>query len=114
GQPILPRHQIKVVRFGVRRAALLERPLFFRQELELERTYDGFRNLILDRENVGQIAIVALGPQMIAGRTVDQLRSDAHATAGLAHTALKNMADPELPPDVAHVHRLALEREGGI
>src|SRR5258708_7176221 len=51
---------------------------------------------------------------MIARRAVDQLRGDPNPASGLAYAALEHMADAELPPDVADVHRPALECEGGV
>jgi hypothetical protein len=35
---------------------------------------DRLRDLVLDGKHVGQVAVVALGPQMMAGFRVDQLR----------------------------------------
>lgn len=40
-------------------------------------------DLVLRREHVGQLAVVAFGPQMAAVLGVDQLAGDAHATPTL-------------------------------
>ena len=114
GDPILARHQVEVVGFDIGGPALLDRLLLFRQQLQLERGDDRFRNLVLDRENVLEVAVVALGPDMVAARAVDQLRVDAHPPAGLADAAFEHVADAELAGDVADIDRLALEREGGV
>ena len=42
---------------------------------------DLLRHLVLDSKDVVERAIIALGPDMIAGRRIDQLRSDAHLIA---------------------------------
>jgi hypothetical protein len=44
----------------------------------------GLRNLVLHHENVGEVAVVALGPDVLAGRGLDQLCGDADSIAGLA------------------------------
>ena len=56
-------------------------------------------NVVLDRENVGQLAVVALGPQMAAGLGVDQLGGDAHPLAAFADAAFDNVSDPEVAAD---------------
>ena len=48
-----------------------------------------FGELVLHSENIGEIAIVALGPHMVAGYRLDQLSSDADPIAGLAHATFK-------------------------
>jgi hypothetical protein len=108
---VLTCHQIKLVRLRIRRRALLDRFLFSRQQFQFERVDDRFRNFILQREDVVQVAIVALGPQMAVGRALDQLCRDAHAVARFAHAALENMRDIELAGDLSDIDSLRLERE---
>src|SRR5262245_11294415 len=91
--PILACHQVIVVGLDAFGAATLDRLPFAGEEFELQRCDDGLRNLVLDGENVGEIAVVAFGPDMIPGRAVDQLRTDADAASGLAHAAFENMRD---------------------
>ena len=109
--PVLPRHQVEVVGIGTDRAALLDRLFLLRQQPQLQRIGDRLRNLVLDRENIGEVAVVALGPDMVAGRAVDQLRGDAHAGARLAHAAFEDVSDAELARRVLDVDLLALETE---
>ena len=108
---MLPRHQEELVGLGAARAALPDRLFLAGQQLQLHRGDDRLRNLVLQREDVVEVAVVALRPQVAAGRAVDQLRGDAHALAGLAHAALEHVADPELPRELPDVDVLALERE---
>src|SRR5205823_7473610 len=56
----------------------------------------------------------AFGPQMATGGAVDQLGDDPYPVPDLAHAALQHVGDSELPGDVADIHRLALEGEGGV
>jgi len=70
---------------------------------------------VLYRENVSEIAVVALGPDMFAGLGFDHLRGDANAIAELAQTPFEHIAHAELAPDLLHIDGAALvsERGGG-
>src|SRR5438105_5676615 len=51
----------------------------------LDRRGDTRRDVVLHRENVSQISVVTLGPEMGTGGGIDQLAGDAHAPPGPAH-----------------------------
>ena len=72
------------------------------------------RHLVLQIEDVRQVAIEAVRPEMRAGRGIDELAGDAHPAARLAHAAFEHVADAELAPDLLHVHRPALVGEARI
>ena len=74
---------------------MLDRFLLLRQELHLELLDDGLGDLVLDRENVGQVAVEALGPEMAVTGPFDQLGVDPDL-ARLAHAALDHIFDAEL------------------
>ena len=101
-----PHHQIPRVE-AFRRLALGAK-IFRGIELRLDRRDDRLGDLVLHGEDVGETAVVALRPDMAAGRDVVELRGDAHAVAGLAHAALEHVADAELLGDLLHVDRLPL------
>ena len=88
--------------------------LLLRQELDLQLLDDGLGDFVLDRENVGQIAVEAVGPQMPAGGAVDQLAGDPHPLAGLADASLKNEFHAQLGGNLGDVDRFALEGEAGV
>src|SRR5262249_36447613 len=71
-------------------------------------------DLVLNGKDVLQGAVVALGPDMVAARRVDELRGDAHAVAGFADAAFEHVAHAEIAADFAHVERLALVAERRI
>jgi hypothetical protein len=71
-------------------------------------------DLILERENVGEIAIVVLGPDVISGASINKLRRDAHPITGLAHAAFEHIAHAEFPSDLLHIDRAALVGEAGV
>jgi hypothetical protein len=67
-----------------------------------------FGDLVLRREDVGEIAIVTLGPVVVAGLRLDQLRGHPDAVAGLAQAAFEHIAHTELEPDLLHIYRSPL------
>lgn len=91
-----------------------ERFSFQRQQLYFQLLDDGVRNFILDGEDVGQVAIEALRPDVGAVGGGDQLGRDAHAGAGFAHAAFEQELDAEFLADVLHFHRATLVGERGV
>src|SRR3954454_1527933 len=60
-------------------------------------------DLVLHRENVSEIAVIALSPDMLAGFGLDQLRGDADAVAGFAQAAFEHVAHTQFAPDLLHI-----------
>ena len=85
--------------------------IFRRVELRLDRGDDSFGDLVLNREHVGEIAVVAFRPDVAAGRDIVELGRDAHAVAALAHAAFDDIADAKFFGDLLHVDGLALVDE---
>jgi hypothetical protein len=73
---------------------------------------DGDR--VLQREEIGDLPIKTVGPEMPAGFSVNELRIHAHALSRLADAPFEHIAHAELAPDPLHVYWLALESEGGV
>jgi len=94
-------------RFAIRQLADSELP---EQGLD-----DASDDLVLHREDVGEITIEPLGPEMAAAfLRVDQLGVDADARRRASRTALQDIADAEFPSDPADIDRLVLEGEAGV
>ena len=55
------------------------------------------RDLVLDRENVVEFAVVPLSPAVGAGHGVDELRRDADAVAAPPDATFQNVACAQLP-----------------
>src|ERR1019366_4066126 len=72
-----------------------------RRDRRLERVRDLLRELPLDREDVGQVAVVGLGPDVLVGRGADQLTGHPHLVAGAPYAALEDVGDAELLADLA-------------
>jgi len=83
-------------------------------KVRLDRGDDALGNVVLHREDVMQVAIVFLGPDMLAGFRVDELSGDADLLARRAHAAFEHVAHTEIARDLAHIDRLAFVDEGGI
>ena len=66
----VPALEIVVVGLDVLRRRRLDRLLLLRQQPDLQLLDDRLGDLVLDREDVGQVAVVAVGPEMraVAGR----------------------------------------------
>src|SRR5262245_48653787 len=70
--------------------------------------------LVLNREHVLDLAIVALGPAMSTGQGIDELHRDANPVARSANAALQDVAHAKLAADLAYVDCLSLVLQGGI
>ena len=100
----LPEHEFAaaqntVVSSDIGRPAIGKPRLFGWAERDLERVDDPVRDVVLDLEDIGQIAVVAVGPEMRAVGRVDELRRDPHAIAGAADRAFEHRAHAKLAAD---------------
>src|SRR5215831_9459286 len=64
-------------------------------------------DLVLNGKDVLKRTVVALGPDVMAARSVDKLRGDANAIAGFAHAAFKHVAHAEMPRWTSTAQRAA-------
>ena len=96
GVPVekLPSPEVVGVSFDIPRRRLFDSLLFFRQQPDLELVDDGVCDLVLDGEDVGQVAVITIGPKMAAVLAVDELPGDTHALAGFSHAAFQQELDP--------------------
>ena len=62
-------------------------------------------DLVLQHEEIGQVAVEALGPEMAVGGRLDQLDVDPHPGRGPPHAALDDVAHAQLAGDGADVDR---------
>ena len=99
---------------GSRSACACARSISACSQLRRDRADDACRHLVLQLEDVLERAVEAIGPEMCAGRRVDELAGDAHPVAGLAHAAFEHVAHAELAADLLHVDGAALVGEARI
>src|SRR5438093_2114917 len=75
---------------------------------------DRTHQLILNRENVVQVAIIALRPQTIAGCRLQELRGYAEALTCSPNAAFHDITSAEHAADFLHIDSLALDCERGV
>src|SRR5208283_2159038 len=90
---------------------VLSRWLLRRQQLDLQRCHYGACDLILNLENVIQVAIVGFGPEVVAVVGANELCGDAQSAAGLAHAAFQDMRNAKRPGDIGYGRLPPLEVE---
>ena len=83
-------------------------------QLRRDRADHAGGDLILQIEDVRQSAIEVIGPQMRAGRSVDQLGGDAHPLRRLADSALDHVTHAKFPAHLLHIRGPSLVREARI
>ena len=105
-----PAGQVGVVRARVRRRPPAAEP---RLQLDRQGTRDAPRDVRLQREDVREAPVEAVGPQLRLVGHLDESRRDADAVALAPHAALDEVVDTQRTAD--RVHRLAasLELHGG-
>ena len=69
------------------------------EQLRPDAADDARRDLVLDGEDIVEVAVVAVAPEMAAGGRVDELGGDADAVARLAHAPLEHVAHAKLAAD---------------
>ncbi len=87
---------------------------FGRAELGLDASGNGAGNLILEGEDIVEVAVVALSPDVVTRGCLEQLRRDTHSVTRSAHTALQHVSDSEILSQPAHIDRLTFEYESRI
>src|SRR5215469_8795016 len=71
-------------------------------------------NVVLKLENIRELGVEAVGPEMGTGRRVKQLRANADAISSPANRAFQHIQDPKLSADLFHVHCSTLVSEARI
>src|SRR5262244_3769324 len=89
------RTQNEIVGVEVLRTFALHPFDFSLPDVGLNRGNHVHRYLVLEREYILQIAVIAFGPEVAACRSFNKLRADAHPRAHLSHTALKDIPNAE-------------------
>src|SRR5215813_6764763 len=83
------------------------RVLLHREQMEFQRFRHRAGNFILHLEDVIDVALVRLGPQMLAGIRSDQLRRDPQSVAGPSNTAFEDVRYVEFCRDGGDIVRLS-------
>ncbi len=110
---IIARAQIENVRVGVGCRLSFDARFFLRRKRRLQGVGDAFRDLCFYSEDVGQLPVVTLRPQMRVVVGADQLHVDVHAIFSLLHTAFEHIGHVQLFCDLRQIFRSAVVARGG-
>jgi hypothetical protein len=88
------------VRFRVDGTSLCKPAGLLRRQLDLDPLRDLAGDLTLQRQHVTDVLLVAVRPQGLVGRGVDQLDGDPDAVLRPQYRALHQRLDPELARDI--------------
>jgi hypothetical protein len=78
-----------------------------RRQRGLQRGGHGPGDFLFDREDVFELAVVALGPQVRIGFCLDQLQVDQHLVADALHTPFEQRGDAEFDAHGFQIVRMA-------
>src|SRR5580704_2420135 len=92
-----PAAQIEVVCFELLGRLLLGPPNLGLVDVSDQTTDDALRDLVLQGEDVHQLAIIPLGPKVDPTACIDQLGRNADAVAAFAHAPFYKVPDTQLP-----------------
>src|ERR1022692_5110861 len=117
--PVLPNQELAaakkiVVSIDIVRPAVGEPRIFGWAECHFERVDDPARDVVLDFEDVRQVPVVALGPEVPACYSVDELAGNPDPITCLTHTAFEHVAHAEVAAYLLRVDRLALVGKGRV
>src|SRR5215510_2405082 len=87
---------------------------FGARQRRLDSGGDARSDVVLHREDIGQVAVVSLSPEMGAGGNIDKLAADAHALPGSAHATFEDIADAKVAANLLEIDRFSFVGECGI
>src|SRR5215203_5202910 len=103
--------QIIVVSLYVHGARLLDLLFFAFGEDDAQRLYDRLRDVVLNGEDVFDLAVVFLRPEVRSVCDVHELRRDTKAVPHLPYASFENGRHFQFLSDLSNVFVLSLERE---
>jgi hypothetical protein len=85
-----------------------------RVKVRLDRGDHILGDFILDREDVAQLAVVPLGPDVLTGHCIDELPGDANPSTRGPDAAFEDVTDGQLDTDLPNVDGSPLVGEGRV
>ena len=105
--------QEQLIRLHIRGGLPSHAQLLVSRELRLERGRNAQRDVGLNGEDIGQLPVIRLHPQMLTGVGIDELCHDAHAFAGMSNTPIQYGGRAQSQPNVFQAVLSLLERHHG-
>src|SRR6266496_3007527 len=109
----LPCTKIKLVCLHVFRRCFKETGLLALGERETQRVNDTAGNFILDREDVFDLSVEPLRPQLVTIPRVDELDGDADTVVSFPDAALKQSVHTKSSPNFARIDACSTKCEAG-
>ena len=94
---------IKIMRDQIAGRPFIQRCLLWRRQFRLQLPGNPFRNLALNGEDIGQIAIVGISPKVRICARIDELRAHSHFSICPAHASFENVGHAERLSDFTQV-----------
>src|SRR5438270_6051836 len=88
------RRQVKHVGLRVSSGSGIKTRLFFRREFRFQSSRDPLGYITLDGEDIRQVTVVGLGPEMCVRAHFYQLGRDAHLAPSAPHASFENISNP--------------------
>src|SRR5215831_4775022 len=76
---------------------------FGRKQLRFDRTDNATRHPVLEIENIGKLAINAIGPNVRTRFGIDELAANAHAIARFSNAAFEYVAHSQFAGNLPHI-----------
>src|SRR5208282_5636436 len=109
-----PRQRSTPAQYPVQRVGMFDRAAGFGdRKLRLQRAGDPRRDLVLQGEQVADIAVETLGPELRTGFGIDELDIDPYLVAGPLYAALEDVTHAQFSADPLDVI-VALVGESGV
>ena len=102
--PALQKNVIGAATAGLR---LLDLAGLFARELHRQGLHDLAYDLVLQREDLGPVAIVPFGPEMVPAQRVNELCVHTHEIGFAPDAPFEDVAHPQVLGDLLHLDRLA-------
>ena len=97
---VIAAHEIELVGLRVNGAGACQTGSLLRRDLDPNLGRDRLCHVAFERQNVAQVALVALRPQVPVARRMDQLRGDPHPVSHPLHGAFDDPIHTQLPRDL--------------
>src|SRR6202008_2000700 len=111
---LLPSWEIEIIRSEVLRLPPCRHCNFRLKQFWLNGRDNGDRHFVLESENVCQVTLEPVRPDVRACTRINQLSCDANLSRRLADGPLKDVAHAKLTSDLFHIDVLTLERKARI
>src|ERR1700732_2210795 len=90
------------------------RPRLDLEQFRLDCACNALGDLVLNGEDIGEVPVIPLGPDVRSGSCVNQLRRDANPVRRFPHAAFQHITYPQLAAHLLHVDCAPLVGEARV